>query len=115
MARKGAECTVHSHRTKYYVGTFFRDICGDFLVRLETLHGVPQRGVQEIAYEMTQLSSRVLSYCMQTVTEHLGKLFFNDKTCPRVNYRKKLSEIKHCHDCVRSVKKLFIQIPVPIL
>jgi hypothetical protein len=43
------------------------------LARLETEHGVSQRGVQEIATEMTRLSNSVLTYCVNIVTEHLGK------------------------------------------
>jgi hypothetical protein len=53
-----------------------RDSYGNFLARLETKYGVSQKGVQAIAEEMIQLSKSVLSHCMNSVTEHLGKWFF---------------------------------------
>jgi hypothetical protein len=53
-----------------------RDSYGNFLARLETVFGVSQKGVQVIAGEMIQLSNRVLSHCMNTVSEHLGKFYF---------------------------------------
>jgi hypothetical protein len=34
---------------------------------------VSQKGVQAIAGEIIHLSKRVLSHCMNSVTEHLGK------------------------------------------
>jgi len=52
---------------------FCRDSYGNFLARLETVHGVSQLGVQEIAAEMIHLSKNVLAHCMTSVTEHLGK------------------------------------------
>jgi hypothetical protein len=50
----------------------YREAYGDFLVRLETCHNVSQRAVQEISSEILQFSSRVLKYCAETVSEHLG-------------------------------------------
>ena len=54
-----------------------RDSYGNFLSRLETVFGVSQQGVKIIAQEMCELSNRVLSHCMRSVTEHLGKFNLN--------------------------------------
>jgi hypothetical protein len=47
------------------------------LARLETSFGVSQKGVQVIAAEMIHLANRVLAHCMNSVTQHLGKLYMN--------------------------------------
>jgi hypothetical protein len=52
----------------------FRESYGNFLARLETVFGVSQQGVQIIATEMCELSNQVLSHCMKSVSDHLGKL-----------------------------------------
>jgi hypothetical protein len=51
----------------------FRETYRNFLARLETEFGVSQRGVQIVAGEMCELSNRVLTHCMKSVCEHLGK------------------------------------------
>jgi hypothetical protein len=64
-----------------HITTFcFRESYGNFLARLETVFGVSQRGVEIIAAEMCELSNRVLSHCMKSVSEHLGKLKWKFKT-----------------------------------
>jgi hypothetical protein len=64
------------HINPFYVlkvNFFFRDSFGDFFSRLETVHGVSQLGVQDIAREMIHLSKSVLSHSMTSVTDHLGR------------------------------------------